>query len=205
MGVGSGPGRLDDGVLRIEAGEAKVQAGNAEASDGQGADGHDRIGHRQVAPEATHAPHVLLVVHAVNDRAGAQEQEGLEEGVGEEVEHGRLVGADAGGEEHVAELRTGRIGDHALDIVLGQSDRGGEEGRDRANDGDDVPGDRGDLEQGRQQADHVDAGGDHGGRVDQGRDGRRALHGVGQPGVQEELGRLAHGADEEEPAGQVDG
>jgi hypothetical protein len=34
--------------------------------------------------------------------------------------------------------------------------------------------------------------------------GRRAFHGVRQPGVQEELGRLAHGADEQEQAGDVE-
>ncbi|MNE19684.1 hypothetical protein D3C80_1127740 [compost metagenome] len=55
----------------------------------------------------------------------------------------------------------------------------------------------------RQQADHIDAGGDHGRRVDQGRHRRRAFHGVRQPGVQEELSRLAHGADEEQQTGQI--
>ena len=36
--------------------------------------------------------------------------------------------------------------------------------------------------------------------MDQGGDGRRALHGVGQPGVQQELRRLAHGAHEQQEA-----
>jgi hypothetical protein len=36
--------------------------------------------------------------------------------------------------------------------------------------------------------------------MDQGGDGRRALHRVGQPGVQADLRRLAHGADEEQQA-----
>ena len=101
------------------------------------------------------------------------------EGVGEEVEHGALVGADAGGNEHVAELRAGRIGDHPLDVVLRQADGGGEQGGDRADQRNDPLGDRGVLEHRRQQADHVDAGGDHGRGVNQGRDRGRTLHGVG--------------------------
>ena len=73
---------------------------------------------------------------AVDHRAGAEEQQRLEEGVGEQVEHRRRIGADARGQEHVAELRAGRIGDHPLDVVLRQADRGGEQGRDRADVGD---------------------------------------------------------------------
>ncbi len=42
--------------------------------------------------------------------------------------------------------------------------------------------------------DQVDAGRDHGGGVDQGADRRGAGHGVGQPGLQRQLGRLAHRA-----------
>ncbi len=61
---------------------------------------------------------------------------------------------------------------------------------------------RGKLEQRRQPRHHEHAGGHHGGGVDQGRDRRRAFHGVRQPGVQQELRRLAHGAHEQQQAGE---
>ena len=43
-------------------------------------------------------------------------------------------------------------------------------------------------------------GGHHGRGMDQRRDRRRALHGVGQPGMQQELRRLAHRAHEQQQA-----
>ena len=45
--------------------------------------------------------------------------------------------------------------------------------------------------------DHVDAGGDHGGGVDERGDGRGAFHGVGQPDVERKLRALAGGAEEQ--------
>ena len=41
----------------------------------------------QHALEAGHLPHVQLAGHRVHDDAGAEEQQGLEERVGDEVEH----------------------------------------------------------------------------------------------------------------------
>ncbi len=67
--------------------------------------------------------HVLLVVHAVDHRAGAEEEQRLEEGVGDHVEQAGDVGAGPDGEEHVAELGDGGVGEHPLDVVLGAGDR----------------------------------------------------------------------------------
>ena len=47
----------------------------------------------------------------------------------------------------------------------------------------------------------INPGGDHGGGVDQGGDGRRAFHGVRQPDVEGELGALADGAAEDAESG----
>src|SRR3546814_3818957 len=38
------------------------------------------------------------------------------------MEHRRAIGAGAGGKEHIAKLRTGRIGDDALDVPLCRRD-----------------------------------------------------------------------------------
>ena len=49
--------------------------------------------------------------------------------MGEYVEDTGGECADSEGEEHVSELRDGRIGEHALDVVLHQADGRGEDGR----------------------------------------------------------------------------
>ena len=43
---------------------------------------------------------------------------------------------DADGEEHVAELADRGVREHLLDVVLGDGDGGGEQGGERADDGD---------------------------------------------------------------------
>ena len=53
------------------------------------------------------------------------------------------------------------------------------------------------LEEGAGAGNQVDTGGHHGGGVDEGRDRRRALHGVGQPHVERQLSRLAGSADQQ--------
>ena len=137
---------------------------------------------------------------AVNDGACGEEEQSLEEGVGHEVEDGGRVGRDAAAEEHVAELRDGGVGEHALDVVLDEADGGGEEGGGRADDGDHAEREGRVVKEDVVAGDHVDAGGDHGGGVDERGDGRGAFHGVGQPDVEREAGRscrLRRGAGRE--------
>ena len=87
---------------------------------------------RQRLAQAAHAAHVLLVGERVDHDAGAQEQLRLEERVGEEMEHARVVRAHADAHDHVADLRHRRVGQDAFDVPLrAAQDRAGERGHAR--------------------------------------------------------------------------
>ena len=58
-------------------------------------------------------------------RSRTQEQARLEKRVRHQVEHRRHEGPHTGPQEHVAELRDRRVGQHLLDVVLDQADGGG--------------------------------------------------------------------------------
>ena len=180
-GIGSARiGALNDCVLRHKAREthreAQIEKRDADACDRQRADHHRPEGIRHLVLEPAIVPHVLLMVHAVDDRTCAKEEHRLEEGVGEEVEHCDRVDAHACRHEHVTELRAGRIGDDALDVVLNEADGRGEEGRRGAEDHNEVRCDRREFHHRRHPADEEDTGRHHGRRVDQGRHRRRAFH-----------------------------
>ena len=133
-GLGLDEGLVEDLVFGEEAGEGR------DAGDGEDAHGHGPEGDGDALAEAAHEAHVLLAREGVDDGAGGEEEERLEEGVGEEVEDGGRVGGDSAGEEHVAELGDGGVGEDALDVVLDDADAGGEEGGGGADDGDDAEG-----------------------------------------------------------------
>ena len=135
---------------------------------------------------------------ADDHRAGAEEEQGLEEGVSHEVEDRRRPGADPEGEEHVADLADGGVGEHAFDVGLDQRAASREQQGRRTDDGDDGHGERRQHEDHVGAGDEIDTGGDHGRGVDQGADRGRAGHGVGQPGLERELGRLADSAAEKQ-------
>ena len=134
----------------------------------------------------------------VDDRAGRQEQQRLEEGVRHQVEHAGHVAAQAHGGNHEAQLRDGGIGQHLLDIELRHRHRGGKQRRGRADDGDRLLRDRRQGEERAGAGDHVNAGRDHRGGMDQGRDRRGAGHGIRQPDVQRNLRRLAGRAQQQQ-------
>src|SRR6266850_1113646 len=97
-----------------------------DAADGQpaGQERQVRVGH--VLPEPAHASHVLLVVHSMNDAAGAEKHQRLEKGVGHYMEYSDRESSDSTGHEHETELRDGRIGQNFFDVVLGDTNRCGE-------------------------------------------------------------------------------
>ena len=132
--------------------------------------------------------------------ARPQEQQSLEEGVGEQMEKGGVVRAHAKGCHHVAQLADRGIGHYALDVVCRQAHGRGEYGGKRPNQRDDHHG-RLRFREDREESSHQEhAGRNHRGGMDQRADGRRALHGVGEPGVQGELAALADRAGKQAQA-----
>ncbi len=199
-------GRRQHGLLGPEAGERR-DPGEAEQADGQ----H----HRDAAVAAPEPAHVgeLRRARDVGDAPRHEEEQGLAAGVGEQVEHpwcgtGGLVGdGDAG--EHVGDLADRGVGQQALEVVLADGGDRRPEHRDRGHHGGDVQSGSaavlGVQVQGEEAGHQVDPGRHHRRRVDQRRDRGRALHGVGQPGVQRELGGLARDPGEQQQRGRDDG
>ncbi len=146
--------------------------------------------------QIAHLPHVELSGQSMHDAACPEKQQGLEEGMGHEVEDARGKGTDARGKKHVAKLADGRVGQNPLDVKLGQTDRSRIDCGEGADDGHDPHGDRGQHIKGTTSGHHVHPGRDHGGRMDQGTDRRGAFHGVRQPDVKGNLRRFPYGTHE---------
>ena len=198
----------EDFVFGEESGE------RGDAGDGQTGYEEGDVGHGHVFAQASHGAH-LVAVYGVDDAAGSQEEEGFKQGMGEEVEQtGHIAqpalmgiggGADAQGYHHESDLGDGGEGEHALDVALYAGHTGGVEGGKGSGIGHEVQHVGGvGYEQGEHPGHQVDTGYHHGGSVDQGADGSRAFHGIGQPDVQGEQGALAGTADEHQSQGPGD-
>ena len=163
----------EDGILAVPAAKER------NARDGQHAGHHGQRRGLHLGIKPAHFRHLLLVMAAVNDAARAEEEKGLEERMGQQVEDARNPAAHAQGQHHVAELADRRIGEDLLDV--GHDD--GDAGRDEDGDGAGVGNGQQDFQsEQRVTAPHeIDAGSHHGRRMDEGADWRRTLHGVGQP------------------------
>ena len=193
MNAGKAERLGQDGVLAVPTAEER-DAGNRQHANqhGDGSDLHPGI-------QAAHFRHLLLVMAAMNDAAGAEEEQRLEESVRDEMEQPCHPAADAKRQHHVAELADGRVGQHLLDV--GHDDGNGRrhEKCDTAGVGDDKPclG----SEQRIAPADEINACGNHGGSMDQRAHRRWPFHRVRQPHVQRELRRLADAAEEDAKPG----
>ena len=113
------------------------------------------------------------------------------------------IGADADAQHHVAQLRDGGVGQNLLEVGLDEGEAGGEERSQRADPGGGQGGVLGDMPKDVGARDHVDAGCDHGGGVDEGGDRRGAGHGVRQPDEERYLGALARGSEQQQQADEV--
>ena len=187
-----GEGVVEHVALGPEARERR------DPDDGQPADAEGDRGPAHVAAQRAHALEVLLVMEAVDHRSRPEEEERLEERVHHHQEDGGGVGARADGQHHVADLRHGGEREHALDVGLHEPDARREDRGDRADPGDDLERHRRHLEQLVAAGDHVDARGHHGGGVDQRRHRRGPFHGVRQPDIERNLGRLSTSPHEQE-------
>ena len=57
-------------------------------------------------PQSPIEPHVLFMVHRVDDAARAKEQQCLEERMGKQMEHRAIECANPGRKEHITQLAT---------------------------------------------------------------------------------------------------
>ena len=97
------------------------------SGNGQRGNQHGRKRNRNFARQPAHVAHVLLAAHSVNHGACAQEQQRLKESVSEDVKHARGKCTHTQCQEHIPQLGDSGVGQHALDVVLHQSNRSREE------------------------------------------------------------------------------
>ena len=83
------------------------------------------VGNGHVIFESAHLAHVLFAFRLPwITLPEPRKRQALKKRVGDHMENGGGVSADAAGEEHVADLAAGRIGQHAFDVVLCHADGG---------------------------------------------------------------------------------
>ena len=185
-------GHHQDFILAEKSGQS------GHARDGERGEQEGPVGNGHVFFQAAHVFDILFVVHAEDDRTAAEKEQGLEKGMGEQVENTGRVGSDPAGDEHVGQLTDGGIGDNPFDIGLDQGNGGGKQTGHCTENGDHVQGKGGEFKERVAAGDQKDTGGDHGGGMDQGADRGRPLHGIGQPDMKRDLGGFTDGAAEQE-------
>src|SRR5690242_16186429 len=136
----------------------------------------------------------------MNHTTGCKEEKTLKERVRHQVEDACGVCSNTAREEHVTKLRDRGVREDLFDVRLRHADGSGIERGDRTYDGDDKHRDRRAREKRVHPRHDVDTRGNHRRRVNQGADGRWALHCVWQPNVKRKLGRFANRARKKKQA-----
>ena len=185
---------LEAGLLGDEA-ERRRHGGHRRAGQQRGAgdDGH-------AAPHAVQ-PTQVARAGAVVDDADDEEQRRLEERVPDQerqpAERGG-PGADAAEHHEEAELADGPVREQDLDVVLPQRAPAADDHRRGTEGQQDRPPARRAREDRGQDGDEVDAGLDHGRRVQVGADRGGRGHRPGQPEVEGHQRRLGQGTDQQQ-------
>ena len=201
-GAGGLQHRAEDRLLAHEA-EHRRDPGHA-----RGAEDDGREAPRHHASQLGQTADVAGAGGVVDD-TDHHEEPGLEQRVGDRVDHGggqRLLGADTDGRGDQPQLAHRGVGHQPLEVVLLEGEerrhRGGEETHaDQQRVPDRHLGER--LGEAQHQ---VDAGLDHRGRVQVGADRGGGGHRVGEPGVEGELrslGEAGHGDQDRDHRGEA--
>ena len=188
------PGGLEEHLFADEA----VERGHPCQSQARQARRPRRQRHGAGQPsEPSHVPAARLVF----DDARHEEERTLEDGVVERVEDGRgQCGRRRDAEEahDEAELAHGRVGHQGLEVGLPQG-QSSPPYQARQPDARHQPGPQlGATQHPDHPRDQVEPCLDHGGRVQEGADGRGGLHGVGKPDVEGHLRRLGKGPGQDQ-------
>src|SRR5579875_3679650 len=132
------------------------------------------------------------MVQGVQDATSAQEEQGLEEGMREQVKHARAgaisATSDTQPDKHIAKLADGGKCQDALEVPLAHGNRSGKESGECAYPGDDLERLRpGGGKEGEGACHHVDTCGHHSSGMNESADRRWAFHSGWQPDMQREL------------------
>src|SRR6266446_1492923 len=134
--------------------------------------------------------------------ASTQEEQGLEEGMREEVEHAgarAICARYTETHEHVAKLADGRERQYTLEVYLRYRNRCGKDRGDSSHPGHHLECLRSSIgKEWEGTSHHVNTSGDHGSSMDEGTDGRRAFHCRRQPHMQRYLRRFTDSTTEDQ-------
>ena len=155
---------------------------------------------RQLVPQSTQFGDVARA-RAVIERAGDEKETGLVERMRDEIgrnRHRTGLRANPEHEHQHSQRRDSALRKHLFEVGLLEGEEGTPQQGGAPEDAQHA------LPQGRATQDRahpgqqIDAGLHHGGRVQVGRDGRRRLHGVGQPEMERHLRRFGESRDHDE-------